>query len=190
MKNKSKPAVQANAAAAAPPAPKSKVLLKFVVSFAALFIAFEICYMNEYLYNHIFQHINSLFAHLSAAVLNLMGIHAKSTAETISDGTFSISVKQGCDSIEALGIFVFGVIAFPSKLPVKLYGLLIGSTIILTLNLIRLVHLFWIGLYHHDLFDLFHLEIWQAFFIVLSIVLWVLWVMRAVKPEKPVPHAE
>ena len=169
---------------------QSKALLKFVVSFAALFVAFEICYMNEYLYKHVFHHINTLFAHMTASSLNMIGIQAKNTSETISDPSFSMSVKQGCDSIEALGIFVFGVIAFPSKLSVKLYGLLIGSSIILTLNLVRLVHLFWVGLNQRELFDLFHLEIWQAFFIILSIVLWVLWVIRAVKPNNPIQHAE
>lgn len=183
--NKSKPTVQAQTASPAS-TPKSKTLLKFVITFAVLFLAFEVCYMNEYLYNHLFKNINILFAHLSASILNVFGIHATNDAETISNETFSMSVKQGCDSIEALGIFIFGVMAFPSKIPVKIYGLLIGSAIILTLNLVRLVNLFWIGLYHRDLFDLFHLEIWQAFFIILSIVLWILWVMRAVKPEKPV----
>lgn len=168
--------------------PKSKILLRFLGLFAVLFIGFELCYFNDFLYNHFFLAINKSFAFLSAKSLTLMGIPSKSMADSIANEKFSITVKQGCDSMEALAIFVCGVIAFPSQLKVKLYGLLIGTSIILGFNLIRLVSLFWIGLYHHDLFDLFHLEIWQGFFIILSIVLWVLWVLRASKPIKTIEH--
>ncbi len=164
--------------------PTSKVLLYFVLRFAVLFLFFEACYFNDYLYNHIFLPVNNLFANVGSKLLTLIGIPAKSNGDTIANATFSISVKQGCDSLEALAIFICGVLAFPSKLTIKLYGLLFGSFIILFMNLIRLVHLFWVGLYHHDLFDLFHLEIWQGFFIILSIVLWLLWVLKAVKPSK------
>lgn len=171
-----------------PPTPKSKILLYFVLRFAVLFLLFEACYFNEYLYNHVFLPVNKAFASAAASLLTLIGIPAHSNGDSIANATFSISVKQGCDSLEALAIFVCGVIAFPSKLNVKLYGLLIGSFIILFMNLIRLVHLFWIGLNHIELFDLFHLEIWQGFFIILSIALWLLWVLRAVKPSKLAGH--
>ncbi len=170
--------------ASKPEVKKSKILLYFIIKFAVFFLLFEACYFNDYLYNHIFFPINKLFAFEASKVLSLIGIPATSSSESISNGVFSISVKQGCDSIEALAIFVCGVLAFPSAMKVKLLGLLYGSLIILCMNLIRLVHLFWIGLYHHDLFDLFHLEIWQGFFIILSIVLWILWVLKAVKPVK------
>lgn len=162
----------------------SNVLLYFVLRFAVLFLLFEVCYFNDYCYNHIFLPVNNLFATIASKSLTLLGIPTKHTGDTIANATFSISVKQGCDSMEAMAIFICGVVAFPSKLRIKLYGLLIGCFTILFMNLIRLIHLFWIGLNHHDLFDLFHLEIWQGLFIILSIVLWLLWVVRAVKPTK------
>ena len=169
---------------------KSKTLLYFVLRFAALFLLFEACYFNDYLFNHLFYPINKFFAFSTAKLLPVIGIHANSNAETIANNQFSITVKQGCDSLEALAIFICGVIAFPSKLNHKIYGLLIGSFVILFMNLIRLINLFWIGLYHRDLFDLFHLEIWQGFFILLSIALWLIWVLKAIKPSKPVSHVQ
>ena len=163
--------------------PKSKTLLRFVVTFAILFLLFEACYFNETLYNHLFVPINKLFAFLAAKLLTLFGIAAVSQGESISNSSFSINVKQGCDSLEALAIFVCGVIAFPAHWRIKFNGLLIGTIIILGMNLLRIANLFWIGLYHHDLFDLFHLEIWQGFFIVLSIALWLIWVIKAIQPN-------
>ena len=162
----------------------SNVLLYFVLRFAVLFLLFEVCYFNTFCYTHIFLPVNNLFATIASKALTLIGIPAKHTGDTIANATFSISVKQGCDSMEAMAIFICGVVAFPSKLRIKLYGLLVGCFIILFMNLVRLIHLFWIGLNHHDLFDLFHLEIWQGLFIMLSIVLWLLWILRAVKPSK------
>ena len=166
------------------PLPKSKVLLYFVLRFAVLFLVFEACYFNDYLFNHIFYPVNKFFAMATSKLLPLIGIHASYQAESISNKDFTISVKQGCDSIEALAIFIFGVLAFPSRWRIKLSGLLIGTFLILFMNLIRLIHLFWIGLNHRDLFDLFHLEIWQGYFILQSILLWIFWVWKASQLQK------
>lgn len=166
------------------PVKQSKKLILFIAKFAFLFILFEACYFNNYLYQHVFFPVNNFFAFASNQVLGWIGIVAQHQGDTISNGEFSMSVKQGCDSMEALAIFICGVIAFPSGLSIKLKGLLIGSIIILTFNLVRLVHLFWVGIHQRDLFDLFHLEIWQGFFIILSISLWIIWVIRASKPDK------
>lgn len=166
------------------PAKQSKKLLLFILKFALLFILFEVCYFNEYLYQHVFFPVNNFFASATGKVLGWIGIPAQHQGDTISNAQFSMSVKQGCDSMEALAIFVCGVIAFPSNMSIKLKGLLIGSLIILTLNLVRLIHLFWVGINQRDLFDLFHLEIWQGFFIILSISLWIIWVIKASKPDK------
>ncbi|HNB81441.1 MAG TPA: exosortase H [Chitinophagaceae bacterium] len=164
--------------------PGTKLLLRFLILFAVLYIGFELAYFNDFLYQHVFYPVNKGFAWLSAKLLTVCGLPAHSNADSILNDTFSITVKQGCDSLEALAIFLCGVIAFPARMKIKLWGLLIGTSIILFMNLIRLMSLFWIGLYHFDLFDLFHLEIWQGYFIVQSIALWVIWVIQASKPVK------
>jgi len=171
------------------PVRKSNTLLYFVLRFAVMFLLFEACYFNDYLYTHVFFPVNKLFAFATAKTLTWFGIAATSTLSSVQNEIFSMEVRQGCDSIEALAIFVCGVLAFPASVKSKVSGLLIGSSVILLMNLIRLVHLFWLGVYRNDLFELFHLEIWQGFFIILSIVLWILWVLNAVKPTKPIVNA-
>lgn len=168
----------------------SKTLLYFILKFAILFLLFEACYFNETVYNTVFLPINKAFAFLTAKLLSLVGMGTSSSGDLVSSKAFSMSVKQGCDSIEALAIFVFGVLAFPATLSIKWKGLLTGIVLILGMNLIRLMNLFWVGVNYPSLFDLFHLEIWQGFFIVFSIVLWILWVLKAIQQPKPLPHAE
>ena len=54
--------------------------------------------------------------------------------------------------------------------------------ILLLINLVRLVSLFFIGVYWPKALDVMHEDVWQAAFIVLAIVLWAIWVQWATRP--------
>lgn len=159
--------------------------LNFIIRFISLFVIFEICYITPYIYNHFFTHINTLFAASGSYVLNWFHYNTTHFLSSINSSQFSLSVQRGCDSLEALAIFVFGVMAFPASFKIKSLGLLLGSFTILLFNLIRIIHLFWTGVNHPDLFDLFHLEIWQFYFIAQSVILWLVWMRQAVVTKKP-----
>jgi exosortase/archaeosortase family protein len=49
--------------------------------------------------------------------------------------------------------------------------------LLLILNLVRIVSLFLIGVYFHRIFDLTHIDVWQALFIFLAVLLWILWLL-------------
>ncbi|GAG21353.1 unnamed protein product [marine sediment metagenome] len=53
--------------------------------------------------------------------------------------------------------------------------MIIGCSLLLVLNLVRIVTLYLTGLYYRSLFDMMHLDVWQAAFIVLAILFWAGW---------------
>ena len=70
----------------------------------------------------------------------------------------------------------------------KLHGILAGTVLLQLLNLVRIVTLYWIGLYVPDVFDSAHLEIWPTAFIIVAIVLFIGWIEWSPNPQKS--HSE
>ena len=93
--------------------------------------------------------MNAIF---SSKLLNLLGQHTVSQRDTVFSTVFSISVKKGCDAVEAMALFSSAVLAFPMAWKIKLRGLLIGIFMLFTLNFIRIVSLYLTLLYYPEAF--------------------------------------
>ena len=94
-----------------------------------------------------------------------------------------MSIEAGCDAVQASAFFVFAVMASP--LPVsyraRIPWLLGGTSLLLVINLVRIVSLFYTGVYFPKAFDLMHIDVWQAGFIFLPLCFWVLWARRVLR---------
>jgi exosortase/archaeosortase family protein len=76
----------------------------------------------------------------------------------------------------ATWLFCAAVLSFRAPLMRKLPGLLAGTVLLQILNLVRIVTLYWIGLYSPDIFEAAHMEIWPTVFIIVAIVLFIGWI--------------
>ena len=65
-----------------------------------------------------------------------------------------------------------------------------GVPILILLNLARLVHLFYIGVYRPDLFKFFHERLWDNCLILCIIILWLSWLRwsEALQTDRLVRH--
>ena len=138
-----------------------------------------------------FERYLELNASVSAGILRLIG-----QSDVQSDGTLihssqsSLTIKQGCDGIQALAIYLAGVFAFPVPWRCKLPGILWGSVFLLTANLVRIITLHFAQVYRPDSFEMLHVDIWQPVFILLALVAWLFWALRVLPPRgKPGPDA-
>ncbi len=95
--------------------------------------------------------------------------------------TFTVNIAEGCNGIYALFIFMAGIIAYPSSIRHKLYGLAIGIPFIMLLNYIRIISLWYAGTYAPNLFKVMHLYIWETIIIALGGILWLFWYEKWVK---------
>ncbi len=99
---------------------------------------------------------------------------------------FAVNIRTGCNGLETIFIFAAAVLAFPAPWRVKLLGLLGGIVAIQLLNLVRIVSLFYIGLYWPALFAKSHIVVWQMIIILFGVALWLVWADRYALPPRPV----
>lgn len=154
-----------------------------------LFMAlFQLACATSFMTDVVFPAYLRFNAQLSGAILRLFETSITVANQSIH-GRYSLLLERGCDAIEPSALFLSGVLAFPSSWVKKLPGMLIGTLCLMVLNLLRIVSLYYVGVYMPRVFETAHVSVWQAMFIFLAILFWVLWAVWAVREPRSVPDA-
>ena len=117
-----------------------------------------------------------LVASLTRGVLNWLGLAALRAGTVLYlPGGFSYDVTIGCTGLLPVLVLTVAILASPGSAAAKRRGLAVGVPLLLTINLLRLVHLFWIGARAPSYFDLAHSYLWEATLVLCTFVTWLLW---------------
>jgi exosortase/archaeosortase family protein len=116
-----------------------------------------------------------MIIYLSEILFKPFGIVQGSSGSVIFLPGLSLDVKFGCNGLEAFLIYTVGILAFPSKVMTKIWGILGGFLLLQFLNVLRIVGLGLIGIYFKNFFDTFHIYVAQGIMIAISVVLFLIW---------------
>lgn len=116
-------------------------------------------------------------------------------AENRRSGTLITSAEHGTAMEVApscTGFFVFwilasAVLAFPKPWRARLSALLLGALLVLAVNVVRILSLYWALAHRPELFDELHLVVWQGALIAVVSVYWYAWASR--RPRQRAPAA-
>lgn len=117
---------------------------------------------------------------LSGWVLNLLSLKATASGTVLSVEGFTARIDDVCTGIFVAAIYVSAVLAYPSRVKEKLKGLFLGVSAILSLNVIRVISLMYIGSHFPSYFETAHLLVWQSLIIFASLLVWLYWTQRFV----------
>ena len=104
-----------------------------------------------------------------------------------ADGSFVVAIERGCNGVEAVIILFAAILAFPAPWRHKLLGLSAGFVAIQVLNVVRIVSLFWLGLWNRVWFDWFHLYLWQALIVLDALIVFLVWLRALPRQAAPEP---
>lgn len=164
---------------------KQNVLIRFIFGFIALLILFYIFYYSPLYESFIMPGLLSVQAQISGAILNILGYTTRIEGDTLFGERLVVSIRGGCDGVEATAIFAIAVIALPMVArKYKIQGLIVGVAILTVLNIARIVGLFLAGIHAPSLFEFFHLHGGVIVFLLISIVMWLIWVQWVMKKKQ------
>ncbi len=160
-------------------------MFRFVVLLGGATLAFNAVFYLWLSTLSLFDSYLELNARLSALVLGLFGDDVTVIGKSIASSKFSMDIQLGCDGIQASAFFAFAVLASPlhASLSVRIIPIAAGTAILLTMNLVRIVTLYWTGVYFPGAFETMHVQVWQATFILLPLLFWLLWVRHQVQAQ-------
>ncbi len=155
-------------------------LSTFAISMGLFYV---VTIFSSYYRTSLLPSYQQMNAAISGMILSLLGQNITVVGDSISTPGFAITIKEGCDAIEPIALFVFAVFAFPVPFLKKIPGIIIGVLILVALNFVRIVSLFLIGLYFPKAFDIMHIDVWQAIFILIAIIFWIFWLQWVTKKQ-------
>lgn len=136
-----------------------------------------------------FEWYLGLNARVSALLLQLLGDDARAVGAVVQSSRFRVEIRHGCDAILPAGLFVTAVLAFPVALRLKWLGMLAGTAVLLAVNMVRILSLYYTGVFWPQHFHTMHVDVWQPVFVFLALFFWILWALWATKPAPPTPAA-
>lgn len=153
--------------------------LRFLTLFAAIFgISYFVFGIAPGVRNHLIKPYTEWLAVAIATILNWFGEGASVVGQMVISPRFSMTIAMGCDGVEASSLFMAGVLAYPASRRAKLIGLLAGMPLIHLINLLRLVGLFYAGVYLPSVVEEVHVYIAQTIVILLSTAVLIFWLER------------
>jgi exosortase/archaeosortase family protein len=186
---KPRPSGRGFSAKAVKKAPRAGWLKPFWIRYGRVVVScavfFAIVGLFIFLYSRLitsqpFNGFMAVTARLTGLMLNLTGRGVKVEGTVVSSSQFGFQIVDLCTAIMPMMIFTAAVLAFPSRIKEKIFGLLLGLAGIFVVNQIRLVSLFYIGAYAPGIFETAHLLVWQSLMILLAIGFWLIWVYKYV----------
>jgi exosortase H (IPTLxxWG-CTERM-specific) len=116
-------------------------------------------------------------AYVTQVLLHQLGIDAvRHGAVLAHPNGFAYQVGYICIGFTPIIMFIGCVLAYPGTWQVKRMGIALGIPLLWLLNLVRLVHLFYLGVYIPKAFTLAHEIVWQGLQAVTFIALWLSWI--------------
>ncbi|MEO8803218.1 MAG: exosortase H [Rudaea sp.] len=159
----------------------------FLVSLIVLFTA-ELLHPVQ---THVIAPFTSAIAHVSVWLMRLFdhGVLARNNDILNAATGGGIEIVAGCNGVEAVLILVSAILAFPAPLKNKLVGIALGFVAIQTLNLVRIISLFYLHEWNQVWFEWFHLYLWQALIILDALVFWLIWLRWLPPVRRSAPAA-
>jgi len=124
-------------------------------------------------------------ASLSAALVTVFDaqvIAASRVLQSTRNG-FAVSIEAGCNGVEAALILIAAMLAFPAPWRHRLLGIAAGLIAVQSLNVVRVLSLFYLGQWNARAFEWAHLYLWQVLIMLDVLIVWLIWI-RLLPPDR------
>lgn len=149
-----------------------KFLFIFLIISSFLYILISIFYSKDYPIIG-----TSSVASTSSSILNYIGIKT-----IIIDGdtiflpsNVALKIILECTGVYEMLILGSIILSYPTKIKNKLFGIIFGVIIIYILNMIRLISISYVLLYHIDKFDFIDRYLWQVSLVIFISLTYIIW---------------
>lgn len=152
-----------------------KTLIRLYLVFGGVLLMFVVAFNFDAVQKAVVVPFTGLVTAASSLVMNIFGAGARVIGNSLMTSDYSINVVDGCNGIYATAILISGIIAYPSSLKAKAWGIPVGVAAIFVLNLGRVISLFYLGRSYPDIFNEVHVYVWQPIIILWAIFVWHFW---------------
>ena len=89
---------------------------------------------------------------------------------------FALSVRAGCNGVEAALMLIAAMLAFPAPWKHRVIGILAGLAAVQSMNIMRVISLFYLGQWSMKTFELAHFYLWPTLIMLDVLIVWMIWI--------------
>jgi exosortase/archaeosortase family protein len=116
-----------------------------------------------------------LNAYLATRLLGGLGMQVSQDGATLRFHGRSLEILGGCDGLEPAGLYALALLLYPAPVRRRLLGLGTGLSLLLLVNLLRIVTLVLLFSWNQRVFNEAHHWGWPVILTVTALLLWFLW---------------
>lgn len=166
-------------------------MFRFLSIFAVtLLVLFTVELLNP-VQQHLIQPFTTGLATLSSALILPFDDSVVAAGRILRDSRsgFAVSIESGCNGVEAAIVLIAGVLAFPANLKQKALAIVLGFLAIQSLNILRIISLFYLGQWHYGVFEWTHLYLWPVLIMLDVLVVFAVYLRWLTRQREPLAHA-
>jgi exosortase H (IPTLxxWG-CTERM-specific) len=148
---------------------------RFLIVFAVLLIGFYAIITIDAVDRRVVLPFTAALARVSGAALNLIGERVRVTGTVIGSSKFAVDIRGGCNGLEAVVFVCAAMLAFQAPVRKRIIGAFAAAMILEGLNVIRIDSLYLLGVYHRNVFEMFHLAVWQTLMFGAAVFIFLIW---------------
>lgn len=156
----------------------NKAQIRFILRFGGLLLLFYLVITPKVVDRNVVAPMTRGITAVSTAALQVVGQDVSRDGTIIAGGGFAVDIRNGCNGIEALVFLCAAMFAFAAPLRSRLLGIAVGALAVEALNVIRIASLFLLGRYRPELFEAFHLAVWQSVIFGAAVLIFAFWTTR------------
>lgn len=92
-----------------------------------------------------------------------------------TDGRGAVRVLSGCNAVEVCALLVAAIITFPAKFKYCVIGAVVGVVALQAVNLLRIISLLYLSRGSAEVFEFFHVYVWDAMIGLEGLLVFLLW---------------
>jgi exosortase/archaeosortase family protein len=120
----------------------------------------------------------SATAQLTAMTLGVLGTVATARGSMVISPDGSLDIIYECTPVYASALLVSGICAFPTAWKKRLGGAVAGIALMVAVNHLRVVSLFYVAGFLPERFEVAHLVVWPCLLVVVTLTAWLTWAVR------------
>lgn len=160
-------------------------MVRFFIIFLVLLVVLFVGELTPPIQQWIVVPWTTLLASASAHLVQTFDTHVISYGKVLQNARtgVGVSIEAGCNGIEACLILLAALAAYPARWQAKLTGIVIGFVAIQSVNLLRIITLFYLAGWSASAFEFAHLYLWQALIMLDVVVVWLVWMRWVARQE-------
>jgi exosortase H (IPTLxxWG-CTERM-specific) len=153
-------------------------LARFVLIFVTVLIALFTLEMLTPVQENVIVPFTSMLAQVSVAIISPFDSTVASHGKILffRDSGFSVSIEAGCNGVEAMIVLLAAVVAYPASWRARLVAIVLGFLAVQAMNIVRIISLFYIGEWNHEIFMWVHLYLWPVLIMLDVLIVFIVYI--------------